>query len=308
MSRVAVIDVGTNSVRLLIADFGKIGLEVKLKDILTTRLGKGVDRDRKLSGQAINNTLAAIRKFRDRAIFLGATDILVIATSAVRDAVNGEAFMQEVKDLAVRTKILTGNDEAELGFLGACLGMENIEGKVLLIDIGGGSTEIVMGSGNTIDYMTSLNIGAVRLTEKFSYSNIKGQCQSYSIFDFVHKQLSGIGFPNNQEVARMIGIGGTITSLAAIDQKLEKYDRNAVHGYVLKKEQIDSMLKSMLCLTLEERQKIPGLQTERADIIVAGTIILKCVMEYFDQNKIHVSEWDNLEGAVYKWWLENQTI
>ncbi|MDI6705086.1 MAG: Ppx/GppA phosphatase family protein [Bacillota bacterium] len=302
MSRAAVIDVGTNSVRLLIADFGEIGLKIQLKEILTTRLGKGVDRDRRLSSQAINNTLDAIRKFRDRAISLGAGNVLVIATSAVRDAVNGETFMQEVKKLAVRTKILTGNEEAELGFLGACLGIGNIEGKVLLIDIGGGSTELVLGSGNAIHYMTSLDIGAVRLTEKFGNSNTASRCQLDSISDFVKKQLSGMEFPNNQEIARMVGIGGTITSLAAIDQKLEIYDRNAVHGYVLQKEQIDRILELMLCLTLEERQKIPGLQRERADIIVAGIIILKCVMEYFAQHEIHVSEWDNLEGAVYKWW------
>jgi exopolyphosphatase/guanosine-5'-triphosphate,3'-diphosphate pyrophosphatase len=306
--RIAAIDIGTNSVRLLVADLCDSSLQPIYKDLQTTRLGKGVDSEGILSEKAMDNTLEAVKGFKDISLSMGAEDILVMATSAVRDAKNGTKFVSKIQELGLIVRILSGEDEAELGFLGASAGIKNIEGKILTVDIGGGSTELVLGTKGHIDCLTSINIGAVRLTERYAKSDPIKPVELERAAKHVKDALDEIKFGKIINNATMVGIGGTVTSLASIDQAMIVYNRELIHGYHLSKSRVVGILNRLAGLSLEERQKVPGLQPKRADIIVMGIVILKCIMEFNKLDSIFVSEWDNLEGLVYKRYIPHHKL
>lgn len=299
MKRTAAIDVGSNSVRLLVAETNGLQIIPIYKTLRTTRLGKGVDAKGFLSPDAVRSTLDAVREFREKAVSMGAGDVSAIATSAVRDASNGKSFMQEVVRLGLEARILDGSQEAEYGFVGAALGCRTSGASLLLADIGGGSTELVLGKGLEIQRVLSLDIGAVRLTERFVRSDPPHRTDLKKIEHFVMDILAQDAKDITVGNTEMVGVGGTITSLAAIAQCMEFYDSKRIHGYILTLGTVSEILAKLTALRISQRQRILGLLPERADIIIAGTVILKCMMEYWGFKRLTVSEWDNLEGAIY---------
>jgi len=300
MKRVSVIDVGSNSVRLLVARVDEANIQPLYKTLRTTRLGAGVDANRVLSPGAVEATLGAVRDFKEKAISMGADEVLAVATSAVRDASNGEDLIREIRRLGIRAWVLDGKQEAELGFVGAALGCDAGEGCTFLADIGGGSTELVTGMGLRINNYKSLDIGAVRLTERFVRNDPVTPAEASEIEHFVTDMLAKNAKDITAGDCKMIGIGGTITTLAAVAQGMERYDSDKVHNFVLTLSEVKCILEKLALLDISNKRKIPGLHPGRADIINAGTIILKCLMEHWGFERITVSEWDGLQGVIYQ--------
>lgn len=292
----AAIDIGTNSARLLIADVCGNKIERIEKITTITRLGKGVDKNRRLSSEAIEKNIEVLKNYRSIAYSYGIRSIKAIATSAVRDALNRDEFINAVKErAAIDVEVISGGREAELGFRGAS---SVVEGKpCTVIDIGGGSTEFIYGAHGDIEISKSIDVGAVRITEKFfgegTMDNRAISAAAGYIWSMAEEIIKNIKHKGNFET---VGIGGTITSLAAIDMGLTVYDANRVHGYKLGKAEVDSIFSRLSSISLEDRKCIPGLQAERADIIPAGALILKVIMEGLGVQYIIVSEHDNLEG------------
>lgn len=298
--KVASIDIGTNSMRLLLTDYNKSFKERK-KYVDTTRLGKGVDKNGYISEESMNKNLDSLNKFVIQAKESEAEKIFAIGTSALRDSKNKDEFVNKAKQLTgIEVEIIDGNLEADLGFFGVSMGVES-KGRILIVDIGGGSTELVIGSkAEGILYRQSLDIGAVRLTEKFNVDDVDTQVKLASMQKYIASVLEPIkDLIKMHEVSEIIGIGGTITSASSIKQEMKSYDTNLVHNSVLSYIDIDVMLKMLSSLTLCDRKKVLGLQPGRADIILSGLNILLQILKDFDANEIVVSEYDNLEGLIY---------
>lgn len=298
--RKAAIDIGTNSTRLLIAEVnGKIKRLEKITTI--TRLGAGVDRWKVLKPESIEKNVNTLLRYKEIAQSYGVNDIAAIATSAVRDASNREEFLRIVKDkTGIDVNVISGEEEAALGFIGATYSLS--DGLNVVVDIGGGSTEFIVGNGSDINILKSVDIGAVRITERFLPSdNVEGS----DIID-ADKYIRSMIRETINEIKdlgdfKLVGVGGTITTLAAVDQGLVTYDIDKVHNYVLKKDNINEAFRRFLSVSLDDRKCISGLQPERADIIVAGTLILKIIMEELGAGCIIVSEQDNLDGMLVKY-------
>jgi len=294
--RVSAIDIGTNSVRQLICDVEDGNLVKLRKDVKITRLGEGLIKTGKLSSNAVQRTIATIEEFVSMAEKEGVDAIYAFATSAMREAKNKELFLDNFSKFDITLDILDSDTESLFGYIGAVKGTKL--DRALVIDIGGGSTELAYKGFEFIK--ESFDIGAVKLTEEF-VKNDPPSLEEYNDMRLyvIDTLINSIG--KYSEIGGLVGIGGTITSLAAVSQQLEVYSEEKVHGYVLEKEEIKRILDKFMSMPLEERKKVAGLQPERADIIIAGTAILLTLLEMFNKKEIIVSEWANLEGAaLYK--------
>ena len=300
--RLAAIDIGTNSVKLIVADLEDKQIKNVLIDMpVITRLGQDVNKTSEILPEAMARTLDVIKDFKNRAKALGAVDISVIATSAMRDAKNSTVFSQMVSEqTGLDLHIASGEEEAELTFLGSCSDSDLLERNVLLVDVGGGSTEFIIGQNGNINDGFSINIGCVRLTEEFIHSD---PVDSADLQKIIQKSISML-YPKLSsippEMREIVGVGGTITSLAAVYQYMEGYSNIDVHKFILTKEQIVRLLTHLRRMTLEERRKVQGLQPERADVIVAGAAIFSTIMEIMKAQEIMVSSRGLRYGALVK--------
>jgi len=285
--RIAVVDIGTNSTRLLIAGFAAEELRTYETSLVTTRLGEGIGRKSHLSRAAIERTTEALLKFRDTITRAGADKIIVAATSAVRDADNRTEFLSEVaRQVGWDVRVLTGREEAELSYRGAVSSFGSKYGKPAVVDIGGGSTEFIWTENGMLNCI-SKRVGAVRMTDTHA-----SQSEIAELLKEVLCNVQGTG------VHHFIGVGGTITTAAAIDQHLAVYDPEAVHGYCLKEESIADILSELEGMSPARRKDVPGLQPERADIIIAGLRILLAVVRGLGTGTITVSETDIMHGLA----------
>ncbi|HVD87052.1 MAG TPA: Ppx/GppA phosphatase family protein [Solirubrobacterales bacterium] len=295
--RVAVIDVGTNSTRLLVADVAGRQVEPLARRSTVTRLGRGVDLSGHLSAEAIEDVCIAIGGYLGILEELGAETVETIATSAVRDADNGGAFVAELRErFALSARVLDGEEEARSTYLGATFEAPPTE-PTLVLDIGGGSTELVVGHDGEISFHDSLQVGVVRHTER----HIASDPPTASELDELAADVRGsIERAVGPEVGaqRGIAVAGTPTSLAAVERELEPYDPAKVHGHVLGLPSIQRMLSRLASLPLSERVDIPGLHPDRAPTIVAGVVILVESMRAFELEQILVSEHDILYGTA----------
>jgi len=294
--RVAVIDVGTNSTRLLVADVDG-GVAPLERRSTVTRLGRGVDLSGRLAGEAIEDVCAAIDGYVGILQELGAETVEVIATSAVRDADNGSAFVAELRErFALSARVLDGEEEARLTYLGATSEALPSE-PTLVVDIGGGSTELIVGRGNEISFHDSLQAGVVRHSERHINSDPPTAGELEALANDVRGLIAdsiGAGVEAHQGIA----VAGTPTSLAAVALELEPYDPTRVHGHVLDLPSIQVILSRLASLPLAERVEVPGLHPDRAPTIVAGIVILIETMRAFDLERITVSEHDILYGTA----------
>jgi len=297
--RVAAIDVGTNSTRLLVAEEAAPGGFRPVERRLTiTRLGQGVEERRVLAPEALRRTFATIADYAATCGELGVERIRVTGTSAVRDAHNREEFFEGVRRLTgTEPELLSGEDEARATFLGTLSDLDEA-GPVLVVDIGGGSTELVMGEAEP-EHLVSLDIGCVRMHEKHLLSDPPSADELAALRADVADHLG----PAKEELrvpagARMIGVAGTVTQLAALKIGLLVYDPDATHHMVLSHGDVRLMAKRLGSIRYAQRRESPGLEPGRADVIVAGAEILLVIMETFDAAEVLVSEKDILDGLI----------
>ena len=295
--RVAAVDLGTNSTRLLVTDVVDGRLDEVVRRLEITRLGEGVDERKRLLPSPIARVRNVLTDFRREAEQLGVERTLAIATSAVRDAENGEAFLGEVEwSYGFQTRLLSGEEEAQLTFRGVSLGRELAE-ETVVIDIGGGSTELVVGGSDGVGFHESLDLGCVRLTERFLHSDPPTDEELAACAAAVRGLLAE-RVASNVRPRTAIGVAGTITSLAALDLGLAEYDPDQVHGHVLSSESVVTLLERLAALPVAERREIPALDPGRAPVIVAGAVILREALAHFGLDCLEASERDILDGAA----------
>ncbi|MEK6276522.1 MAG: Ppx/GppA phosphatase family protein [Actinomycetota bacterium] len=298
-ARAAVIDIGTNSTRLLVADVsGRSVAEIERHNRVT-RLGRGVDLSGQLATEAIEAVCEVVGEYVGIYRELDAETVTAIATSAVRDASNGDAFIAELRErFALNARVLGGGEEARLTYLGATAESPPSV-PTLVIDIGGGSTELIAGSGDEVTFHTSIQAGVVRHTERHISSDPPTASELEELASDVWGLLNDALSSHPEAHAELgIAVAGTPTSLAAIDQQLDPYDPERVHGYRLSLESIQRMLSRLASMPLAERLQVPGLHPDRAPTIVAGVVILIEAMRCFALDEIEVSEHDILYGAA----------
>ncbi|MFZ5646246.1 MAG: Ppx/GppA family phosphatase [Bacillota bacterium] len=287
MTRVAVIDIGTNSTRLLVADVSGSGkVDPVYTCLKTTRLGEGIENGVLLPGP-VSRTVGAIAEMKEKGLYMSASVIVAAATSAVRDAANRDRFVEEVlRETGIRIRVLYGPEEAYMSYLGVTAEFGGDLPSTVIVDIGGGSTEFTWKSGGVIS-CRSVNAGAVRMTE--------GGHGDRVILDIMKAALDEV---KRDRPGHLIGVGGTVTTLAAIELGLKVYDRALVHGYTLTRAGIFRLLDMLVKAGPEGRKRIPGLQPARADIIVSGVRILLLIVEYLELKEIRVSEADLMYGLA----------
>jgi exopolyphosphatase / guanosine-5'-triphosphate,3'-diphosphate pyrophosphatase len=297
VTRVGVVDLGTNSTRLLVADVTNGTVAELDRRLEITRLGEGVDERRQLLPQAVARVRNVLVDYRRALEELNAERTLAIATSAVRDAENGEAFLGEIEwSYGFRTQLLSGDDEALLTFRGVSAGRA-VAGGTLVVDVGGGSTELILGGADGVAFHESLDLGCVRLTERFLKSDPPTQRELTDCAGYVQSLLNE-RVPPGLGAARAIGVAGTVTTLATLDLGLEEEDPERVHGHVLKTSRIADELTQLAQTPLAKLRKRPGLHPERAPVIVAGAVVVLEVMRSFGFDELEVSERDIMHGAA----------
>jgi len=297
--RVAAVDLGTNSTRLLVADIenGKI-VDVE-RDTRVTRLGEGVDQRRRLLPVPVTRVRNVLTDYRRTLESLGAERTLAIATSAIRDAENGEAFLGEVEwSYGFATRLLSGHDEALMMFRGVTAERE-LDAGTVIVDVGGGSTELVAGEPDGVRWHDSLDIGSVRLTERFLRSDPPTTDELEACADAVRALLAErVPDELRSSTRSAVGVAGTITSIAALALGLEEYDRDRVHGFELTAEALEEQLRRLASVALEERRGMRPLDPERAPVIVAGAVIAGETLAFFGLDVLEISERDILDGAA----------
>ena len=287
MTRVAAIDLGTNSTRLLVADVHDGRVDELERRLEITRLGEGVDARRQLLPQALARVRNVLVDYRRIAEGHGAERTLAIATSAVRDAENGEAFLGELEwSYDFTTRLLTGHEEALLTFRGVTAGRE-IEDGTLVVDVGGGSTELILGGPTGVGFHESYDLGCVRLTERFP-----GEPEAAAAF--VRETLA----PVELEPSQAIGVAGTITQLATLDLGLEREEPDLVHGHRLRRDGVAALLERMAAMPVEEIRRLRGMHPDRAPVILAGTVVVLETLRRFGLQELEVSERDIMHGAA----------
>ena len=284
--RVAAIDLGTNTTRLLVADVADGRIDEVHRETRITRLGEGVDARHRLLPIPIARVRNALTDYRRTLECLGAERTLAVATSAVRDAENGEAFLGEVEwSYGFVTRLLSGDEEAELTRRGV-----DPKAGTLVVDIGGGSTELIVEN-----FHTSLDIGSVRYTERFVHTDPP---DPQELDDCARAARAILEERVQVKAQSALGVAGTVTTLAALDLGLEQYDRERVHGHRLTTAAARTQLARLAALPLHERRELPAVEPERAPVIVAGAVILVSILDHFGLDEIEVSERDILDGIA----------
>ena len=297
--RVAVVDIGTNSTRLLISDVDAPHVHEVDRRTTVTSLGRGVDHTGSLCTEAIEDVCGAVADYKAHYEELGAERVMAVATSAVRDASNGEAVIAELRErFGLQAQLLTGEEEAHLTYLGATVSRPADE-PTLVFDIGGGSTELIVGSGSEVEFHTSLPAGTIRHSERHLTTDPPAPMELENLAADIRALVDEAAAAHEgARPVRAIGTAGTPTSLAAIDQELEPYSPERVHGYRLGLRRVQRMLSRLASVPLAERLHTPGLHPGRAPTIVAGTVILVQVMRAFGFDEMEVSERDILHGSA----------
>ncbi len=304
--RIASIDIGTNTVLMLIADVNDEGCITTVhEEQRIIRLGKNVDAERNIGPEGLKKCADVLNAYKAVADRFSCTVMTACGTSALRDAHNRDGFLEEIKkQTGVSVEVLSGDEEALWTFHGGRLVLSDEElrdADLLIMDIGGGSTEFIMGNRSAIHHKISLDIGAVRLTEKFIKNDPMTADEEEALVRFVRnllkEKLNGFRI---QKVISMIGVAGTITTLAAMEQAMERYQPEKINGYVITELSLKKLLDDLRPTAMTQRKLIKGLQPERADVIMAGALILWEAMHYFEIDRITVSNHGLRYGLVLR--------
>ncbi|MBX7153164.1 Ppx/GppA family phosphatase [bacterium] len=307
MARYASIDIGTNTVLLLIAEICEGKMMTLHEEQRIIRLGKNVDANRRIGPEGFDKCSNVLAEYKSIAESMDVQHIFACGTSALRDASNREEFLTTMKQRTdIDILVISGEQEALFTFQGGCLAVPDFKGSILLIDIGGGSTEYILGNQHTIDHSVSLNIGAVRLTERFCKHDPVQPNEETALRNAARQLFdSELGRFRLSTETKFVGVAGTITTLAAMMQELERYEPSKINGYEITLESLIRLNQRLLILTNEERRQLKGLEPERADVILAGSWILEESMKLFGLSSVIVSNYGLRYGILQHFSKEN---
>ena len=298
---VAAVDCGTNSTRLLVARPGRDGaLEPLDRRMVITRLGAGVDATGTLDGAAVERTLDVLRGYRRAMDEHGVARVRASGTSAVRDAADGDAFLAAAAEVVgAPVELLSGEEEGRLAFRGATAELDPRSGPFLVVDIGGGSTEFVVGTTEP-EGLVSVDVGCVRLTERFLHGDPPLPEELSAAISVTEAYLEDVVrlLPATREARRLVGVAGTVSTVAAVELGLTAYDRDRVHHFALTREAAEDVFRTLATEARADRIHNPGLEEARADVIVGGCCVLVAVLRWFDAEGLLVSESDLLDGLA----------
>lgn len=297
--RVASVDLGTNTFRLLVVDYcGECqGIRPLHEERRVVRMGEGLAQQGGMVPQAQERAQEALKAFRETLETLEVERVVAVATSVFREASNAHPFLLRAQEaLGIPINVISGEEEARLTLKGALLGLGLLKG--VLFDIGGGSTEYIRFQDHTPLKVISTSLGVVKLTETFLFHDPPTQEEMRMLWVQVKKEMEEVGERLGKDPWSLVGTAGTVTTLAAIDMGLSIYQHEKVHGYILGKVRIEEMLSGFLSLTRNERLKIPGLEEGREDLIIPGTVITLATMELWNQEVLRVSDLGLREGAL----------
>ncbi len=301
MPVLAGIDIGTNTVRLLIADVkDKYNFKEIRSERRITRLGEGLIENGRLMPSAEDRTIFVLKEFGEILKGYPVEAFTAVATSAVREAENGREFAERIKvETDFDIEIISGDEEARRTFLGVVAGLNNKNGSLLIMDIGGGSTEFIVSKNAEVLSSISTGLGVVKLTERFVKSDPVTDRELEGLKNAIEKEIKGLKDSlNSAPETTFVGTAGTITTLAAIDQNLTLYNPLRINNYILKKKSVDRIFNDLKAKTIEERLNIPALEKGREDLIIAGTAIVLSVMEKFGFSEMTVCDYGLREGIV----------
>jgi exopolyphosphatase/guanosine-5'-triphosphate,3'-diphosphate pyrophosphatase len=298
--RLAALDVGTNSTRLLVADVADGAVVAEhAREMVITRLGKGVDRSGRFDPAALARTLEVLAVYAETCRRLGVERRRLVATSATRDAADRQVFLDGVRDLlGVEAEVLTGRDEAAAAYRGATADLAGDQ-VTLVVDIGGGSTELICGHGTTSGAMVSLDIGCVRLFERHLHSDPPAAAEVAALRADVAVHLAGVaGVLDPAAAERVVGVAGTVTTVTAIALGLDAYDPRRIHRAALDASDITATAGKLAAMTVAERAALPVMAKGREDVIVAGALLLDELVGTFQLRQVLASETDILDGVL----------
>ena len=302
--RSAFIDVGTNTILCLIAEVRDTGRFRVLDDLAEiTRLGQGVDRTRRIGPDSEQRSLAALRRYRDQCKNLGVEEIVAVGTSALRDAANSAEVRARIRaELGIEIRVISGAEEAAYSFLAVRRGLSLGEQEILVIDIGGGSTELIRGNENGVGRAVSIDLGSVRLTERFLHTDPVKADEVAQMHDAIDRELACLPNKNMAPDAALtlVGIAGTFTTLAAMEKKLTRYAHGEVHGSVLTLPQVRRQLDRLKRRTIAERRRMIGLEPQRADVIFAGASLMERIMTRYQAERVIVSDQGVRYGLLHE--------
>jgi exopolyphosphatase / guanosine-5'-triphosphate,3'-diphosphate pyrophosphatase len=296
----AAIDCGTNSTRLLVARGAGADKEPLARLNTITRLGRGVDATGRLEPEAIERTVDVLRDYRRAVEDHGAERLRITATSAARDAANRDDFFDAAEAvLGTRPELLSGAEEAELSFLGATAELDPERGPFLVVDIGGGSTEFIVGT-DSVEGSMSVDIGCVRFLEQYIEHDPPLPEELHACISVTKQWMEDVGreLPGVRDAATFVGLAGTVTTMAAVELGLHEWDRDAIHHFRFRRDAIEDVFRTLVTEPYADRIHNPGLEEARADVIVAGTCIFAAIVRWLDADECLVSESDILDGLV----------
>lgn len=302
MDRKAVIDIGTNSIKLYVAERapdGSLGSIIDRNNI--ARLGEGMDDSGILKTEAIERNARAVAGFVDLARANGAGEIVAVGTMALRTAKNAADFVSVVQSLSgIGVQVIPGEEEAELAYLAVLSGIGAPVGRLVVCDVGGGSTEFIFGGEAGIDRRFSLNLGAVKVSDDYLSSDPPSSEQVKAATSFVLDTLTANRVDAQLPIDRLIGIGGTVTSMGSVKLKMERYDPDLIQGAALTRDDVDGLITLFRSMQLDDRRKIVGLQPKRAEVIIGGACIVRGIMECLGVAELTMSDRGLRHGLMFR--------
>jgi exopolyphosphatase/guanosine-5'-triphosphate,3'-diphosphate pyrophosphatase len=299
VKRVASIDIGTNTILLLVAEVDQERINPLFEMETIVRLGENLQKSGVLSPDAMERGLQTLTRYLERCQALEVQELFAVGTSALREARNSEVFLTLVKEkLHLSIEVISGEEEAYLSFFAVAKDLREAGKPVLVVDVGGGSTEFILGRGDRISQWISLPLGSVRFTEQFLHSDPVQKGEWEKLEEKIRKLI--VTIPHPPEPVSMVAVGGTATALASVEQGLEEFIPAKIHHFVLRKEVLRNQLSLFRSKTFEERKKIPGLSVARADVILAGGAILYLAMEEVNCPSVLISCHGVRYGLIYK--------
>ncbi len=298
MSRKAVIDIGTNSIKFYVAATGPRGIETVLEELEIARLGEGLRETGKIGDEAMARNVAAVSGFAAKAKALGADEIMAVGTMALRKANNAAVFVDKVRAACgVEVQVIEGEEEARLSYLAALSTFDEVDGCNVVFDSGGGSTEFIIGNGREIDHKLSINVGALVISEEFLKSDpVQGFEVEHAVAAIRQR------FDRNQlnvTAGHLVGIGGTITTMAAVMHRMTEYDPSVIQGSIVDCGEAAAQIALYFGKSIAERKSIAGLQPKRADIILGGACIVSVILEKFGVDRLSVSDRGLRHGLIF---------
>ena len=300
MSRKAIIDIGSNSIKFFV---GELAADRTIKTVLDTndiaRLGEGLDSTGAISPEAMERNVASVAAFAKQAKELGADRIVSVGTMALRKASNSAEFVEKVKKTCgIEVQIIPGEEEARLSYLAILSGLPlEKDADLVVFDTGGGSTEFIYGKGTQMVKRVSVNLGAVRITENYLKADPVSPADVQAAIAQIDKEFKEAGV--NGKPAQLVGMGGTVTSMGAVKHKMVKYDPSVIQGSRLTKKDIEEQIEEYSKRTVEQRKELPGLQPKRADVILAGACILKVITDRLGADGLTISDRGLRHGLAF---------